>query len=45
MLTLCLITPGGLAILWRLLVPTGDQPGVRGMGTVTKAGLATEPFC
>ena len=27
MLTLCLITPGGLAILWRLLVPTGDQPG------------------
>ena len=47
MLTLCLITPGDLAILiggYRYHV--GDRAGqVVRMGTVTRPRLPAEPFC
>ena len=47
MLTLCLTTPGGLAILmggYRYHV--GDRPARSfGLGTVTRPSLAAEPFC
>jgi hypothetical protein len=47
MLTLCLITPGDLAILMAGTGTTSVTSPARscGMGTVTRPRLAAEPFC
>ena len=47
MLTLCLITPGDLAILTAGLGTTTVTSPDRscGMGTVTRPRLGAEPFC